>query len=78
MGGSDLYLVSEYAKNETLKDWLHEGLAMKSHFIASLLAITYFFNLTQRLRICLTLPQPNTIAPEFPKSLYFLVQCGFA
>lgn len=44
------YLVYEYANNGSLKDWLHSGLATKSHFIASCSC-----NLTwnQRLRICL-------------------------
>ncbi|KAF6150039.1 hypothetical protein GIB67_002821 [Kingdonia uniflora] len=46
----DSYLVFEYAKNGSLKDWIHGGLAMKSHFIAS---CDCFLNWNQRLRICL-------------------------
>ncbi|GAB4848004.1 hypothetical protein Ancab_002664 [Ancistrocladus abbreviatus] len=48
--GSDSFLVFEYAKNGSLKDWLHGGLAMKSHFIAS---CSCFLTWSQRLRICL-------------------------
>lgn len=48
--GADSYLVFEYAKNGSLKDWLHGGLAMKSQFIASCYC---FLNWKQRLRICL-------------------------
>lgn len=48
--GPDSYLVFEYAKNGSLKDWLHGGLAMKSQFIASCYC---FLNWKQRLRICL-------------------------
>lgn len=44
------YLVFEYAKNGSLKDWLHGGLAMKSQFIASCYC---FLTWNQRLRICL-------------------------
>ncbi|KAF9666250.1 hypothetical protein SADUNF_Sadunf16G0210100 [Salix dunnii] len=33
--GPDSFLVFEYAKNGSLKDWLHGGLAMKNQFIAS-------------------------------------------
>ncbi|XP_058069474.1 protein LYK2-like [Magnolia sinica] len=46
----DSYLVFEYAKNGSLKDWLHGGLAMKSQFIASCYC---FLTWNQRLRICL-------------------------
>lgn len=46
----DTYLVFEYAKNGSLKDWIHSGLAMKSHFIAS---CSCFLTWRQRLRICL-------------------------
>ncbi|GFY83166.1 protein kinase superfamily protein [Actinidia rufa] len=49
-GNSDSFLVFEYAKNGSLKDWLHGGLAMKSHFIASCYC---FLNWSQRLKICL-------------------------
>ncbi|CAO2829578.1 unnamed protein product [Amaranthus hypochondriacus] len=48
--GNDSYLVIEYAKNGSLKDWIHGGLAMKSHFIAS---CSCFLTWRQRLRICL-------------------------
>ncbi|XP_010250766.1 PREDICTED: protein LYK2-like [Nelumbo nucifera] len=44
------FLVFEYAKNGSLKDWLHAGLAMKSQFIASYYC---FLTWNQRLRICL-------------------------
>lgn len=44
------YLIFEYAKNGSLKDWLHGGLAIKSHFIASCYC---FLTWSQRLRICL-------------------------
>ncbi|XP_076926179.1 protein LYK2-like [Bidens hawaiensis] len=47
---SDLFLVFEYAKNGSLKDWIHGGLAMKSHFIAS---CSCFLTWNQRLKICL-------------------------
>ncbi|KAK6928503.1 Protein kinase domain [Dillenia turbinata] len=47
---SDSYLVFEYAKNGSLKDWLHGGLALKSQFIASCYC---FLTWNQRLRICL-------------------------
>ncbi|KAL5975441.1 hypothetical protein ACLOJK_019763 [Asimina triloba] len=47
---SDSYLVFEYAKNGSLKDWLHGGLAMKSQFIASCYC---FLTWNQRLKICL-------------------------
>ncbi|XP_052196976.1 protein LYK2 [Diospyros lotus] len=47
---SNSFLVFEYAKNGSLKDWLHGGLAMKSQFIASCYC---FLNWNQRLRICL-------------------------
>ncbi|CAI9766703.1 unnamed protein product [Fraxinus pennsylvanica] len=48
--GSDSFIVLEYAKNGSLKDWLHGGLAMKSHFIASCYC---FLSWNQRLKICL-------------------------
>ncbi|KAF9603437.1 hypothetical protein IFM89_036138 [Coptis chinensis] len=48
--GPDSFLVFEYAKNGTLKDWIHGGLAMKSQFIASCYC---FLTWNQRLRICL-------------------------
>ncbi|XP_058227767.1 protein LYK2-like [Rhododendron vialii] len=48
--GPDSFLVFEYAKNGSLKDWLHGGKAMKSHHIASCYV---FLNWNQRLRICL-------------------------
>ncbi|KAK9108452.1 hypothetical protein Syun_024463 [Stephania yunnanensis] len=48
--GPDSFLVFEYAKNGSLKDWLHGGLAMKSQFIASCYC---FLKWNQRLRICL-------------------------
>lgn len=48
--GPDSYLIFEYAKNGSLKDWLHGGLAMKSQFIASCYC---FLTWNQRVRICL-------------------------
>ncbi|KAF5457376.1 hypothetical protein F2P56_021480 [Juglans regia] len=48
--GPDSFLVFEYAKNGSLKDWLHGGLAMKNQFIASCYC---FLTWNQRLRICL-------------------------
>ncbi|KAF5206546.1 Lysm receptor kinase [Thalictrum thalictroides] len=48
--GPDSYLVFEYAKNGSLKDWIHGGLAMKSQFIASCYC---FLSWNQRLKICL-------------------------
>lgn len=48
--GPNSFLVFEYVKNGSLKDWLHGGLAMKSHFIASCYC---FLTWNQRLRICL-------------------------
>lgn len=51
--GSELdscYLVFEYAKNGSLKEWIHGGLAIKSQFIAS---CDCFLTWAQRLRICL-------------------------
>ncbi|KAJ8546427.1 hypothetical protein K7X08_019010 [Anisodus acutangulus] len=48
--GPDSFLVFEYAKNGSLKDWLHGGLAMKNQFIAS---CDIFLTWNQRLRICL-------------------------
>ncbi|KVI09213.1 protein LYK2 [Cynara cardunculus var. scolymus] len=44
------FLVFEYSKNGSLKDWIHGGLAVKSHFIASCYC---FLTWNQRLRICL-------------------------
>ncbi|XP_071708282.1 protein LYK2-like [Rutidosis leptorrhynchoides] len=46
----DAYLVFEYAKNGSLKDWIHGGLAIKSQFIAS---CNCHLTWNQRLRICL-------------------------
>ncbi|XP_058762106.1 protein LYK2-like [Vicia villosa] len=46
---SESFLVLEYAKNGSLKDWLHGGLAIKNQFIASCYC---FLNWKQRLRIC--------------------------
>ncbi|XP_042501150.1 protein LYK2 [Macadamia integrifolia] len=46
----DSFLVFEYARNGSLKDWLHGGLAVKSQFIASCYC---FLTWNQRLRICL-------------------------
>ncbi|KAM5581962.1 protein LYK2 [Rosa sericea] len=46
----DSFLVFEYAKNGSLKDWLHGGLAIKNQFIAS---CDCFLTWSQRLRICL-------------------------
>lgn len=48
--GPDSFIVSEYARNGSLKDWLHGGLAMKSQFISSCYC---FLTWNQRLRICL-------------------------
>lgn len=48
--GPDSFLVLDYAKNGSLKDWIHGGLALKSQFIASCYC---FLNWKQRLRICL-------------------------
>ncbi|KAJ1427562.1 Protein kinase domain [Sesbania bispinosa] len=48
--GPESFLVFEYAKNGSLKDWLHGGLAIKNQFIASCYC---FLNWSQRLRICL-------------------------
>ncbi|XP_062105469.1 protein LYK2 [Humulus lupulus] len=48
--GPDSFLVFEYAKNGSLKDWLHGGLAMKNQFIASCYC---FLTWSQRLKICL-------------------------
>lgn len=48
--GPHSFLVFEYAKNGSLKDWLHGGLAMKNQFIASCYC---FLTWSQRLRICL-------------------------
>nr|XP_027099003.1 protein LYK2-like [Coffea arabica] len=47
---SDSFLVFEYARNGSLKDWLHGGLAMKSQFIESCYC---FLTWNQRLKICL-------------------------
>lgn len=46
----DSFLIFEYARNGSLKDWLHGGLAMKNQFIASCYC---FLSWDQRLRICL-------------------------
>lgn len=48
--GQESFLVFEYAKNGSLKDWLHGGLAIKNQFIASCYC---FLTWSQRLRICL-------------------------
>ncbi|KAF4397490.1 hypothetical protein G4B88_027230 [Cannabis sativa] len=48
--GPDSFLVFEYAKNGSLKDWLHGGLAMKNQFISSCYC---FLTWSQRLKICL-------------------------
>ncbi|KAK6153151.1 hypothetical protein DH2020_012790 [Rehmannia glutinosa] len=48
--GPDSFVVFEYAKNGSLKDWIHGGLAIKSHFIAS---CSCFLTWTQRIKICL-------------------------
>ncbi|KAI3463097.1 hypothetical protein Pfo_019760 [Paulownia fortunei] len=48
--GPDSYIVLEYAKNGSLKDWIHGGLAIKSHFIAS---CSCFLTWNQRVKICL-------------------------
>ncbi|GMJ09418.1 LysM-containing receptor-like kinase 2 [Hibiscus trionum] len=47
---SDSFLVFEYARNGSLKDWLHGGLAMKNQFIASCYC---FLTWKQRLKISL-------------------------
>ncbi|XAR58268.1 Non-specific serine/threonine protein kinase [Bertholletia excelsa] len=46
--GPNGFLVFEYARNGSLKDWLHGGLAVKSQFIASCFC---FLSWNQRLRI---------------------------
>ncbi|GFP94057.1 protein lyk2 [Phtheirospermum japonicum] len=48
--GPDSFVVFEYAKNGSLKDWIHGGLAIKSHFIES---CSCFLTWDQRLKICL-------------------------
>ncbi|KAH6800940.1 hypothetical protein C2S52_001404 [Perilla frutescens var. hirtella] len=48
--GEDSFLVFEYARNGSLKDWIHGGLAIKSHFIAS---CSCFLTWNQRVKICL-------------------------
>ncbi|KAF7819444.1 protein LYK2 [Senna tora] len=48
--GSESFLVFEYAKNGSLKDWLHGGLAIKNQFISSCYC---FLTWSQRIRICL-------------------------
>ncbi|KAI3457851.1 hypothetical protein Pfo_014514 [Paulownia fortunei] len=48
--GPDSFIVLEYAKNGSLKDWIHGGLAIKSQFIAS---CNCFLTWNQRLKICL-------------------------
>ncbi|KAK7260625.1 hypothetical protein RIF29_26842 [Crotalaria pallida] len=47
---SESFLVFEFAKNGSLKDWLHGGLAIKNQFIASCYC---FLTWSQRLKICL-------------------------
>ncbi|GER47479.1 kinase family protein [Striga asiatica] len=49
-GGRDSFVVLEYAENGSVKDWIHGGLAIKSHFIES---CSCFLSWNQRLRICL-------------------------
>lgn len=44
------FIVFEYAKNGSLKDWLHGGLAIKNQFISSCYC---FLTWSQRIRICL-------------------------
>ncbi|GKV07953.1 hypothetical protein SLEP1_g19649 [Rubroshorea leprosula] len=48
--GPNSFLVFDYAKNGSLKDWLHGGLAMKNQFISSCYC---FLTWSQRMRICL-------------------------
>ncbi|KZV20248.1 hypothetical protein F511_25517 [Dorcoceras hygrometricum] len=48
--GPDSFIVLEFAKNGSLKDWIHRGLAIKSHFIAS---CNCFLTWNQRVKICL-------------------------
>ncbi|KAJ9152747.1 hypothetical protein P3X46_026279 [Hevea brasiliensis] len=48
--GPESFLAFEFAKNGSLKDWLHGGLAMKNQFIAS---CDCFLTWNQRLKICL-------------------------
>lgn len=48
--GLDSFLVFEYARNGSLKDWLHGVLAIKNQFIASCYC---FLTWNQRLKICL-------------------------
>ncbi|XP_050382634.1 protein LYK2 [Argentina anserina] len=48
--GQESFLVFEYARNGSLKDWLHGGLAIKNQFITS---CDCFLTWSQRLRICL-------------------------
>lgn len=48
--GPESFLVFEYAKNGSLKDWLHGGLAIKNQFISSCYC---FLTWSQRIRICL-------------------------
>ncbi|KAJ6776929.1 LYSM-DOMAIN RECEPTOR-LIKE KINASE-RELATED [Salix koriyanagi] len=62
--GPDSFLVLEYAKNGSLKDWLHGGLAMKNQFIASCYC---FLTWNQRLKICLDVAvalHHGYVAPE--------------
>ncbi|KAG9455551.1 hypothetical protein H6P81_000059 [Aristolochia fimbriata] len=66
-GAGESYLVFEYAKNGSLKDWLHAGLAMKSQFIASCYC---FLSWNQRLRICLHVAMAlhymhHTLSPSY-------------
>ncbi|KAL0381809.1 UNVERIFIED_CONTAM: protein LYK2 [Sesamum angustifolium] len=51
----DSYIVLEYAKNGSLKDWIHSGLAIKSQFIAS---CNCFLTWNQRVKICLDVAKP--------------------
>ncbi|CAL0323015.1 unnamed protein product [Lupinus luteus] len=48
--GPESFLVFEFAKNGSLKDWLHGGLAIKNQFISSCYC---FLTWSQRLKICL-------------------------
>ncbi|KAF3435215.1 hypothetical protein FNV43_RR22302 [Rhamnella rubrinervis] len=48
--GLESFLVFEYARNGSLKDWLHGGLAIKNQFISSCYC---FLTWSQRLKICL-------------------------
>ncbi|KAE9599532.1 hypothetical protein Lal_00039547 [Lupinus albus] len=48
--GPESFIVFEFAKNGSLKDWLHGGLAIKNQFISSCYC---FLTWSQRLKICL-------------------------